>query len=335
MRQNFEGDTGHSRNPANGAPMNLTNLRFVVDGAVVENMSLPQPYHFVGEFSFRIPVNRSRALPLVIHVEGWRRRHQVSLDQCEDEPLTAVQQKLVVSVNLYDALQSTDFFNFTLIALAAEKHARHHLCNVPVATEYEIWLDKAMMPVFFERAYLVENINFVVKSSALPRIHGEGHRFFPIYNNLALLKHWRSGAFLLLCDLDEFVLVPPEKLISFREEVFITSATQLHRIDRSCIDCGNVPEVLVDVQVHDWALLEKSEAPKLIVNPDEAGCHWIHYSDCSAGGGGHATVRNTPPEVAHMAHFPNYFRNRIVNGSGFANPGHVIAGWQKWPTSSC
>ena len=312
MRMHSFGDTGFPRQSAgNNNPLNQSTLLFVVDGETVT----PQLGTYVGQFVHYLLEARNLAQPLLVSVKGWSRVHPVSLLGCVDD-VPPADGTVVVSVNMYDSIQSgpQGQNNYTELAIAVEKHARFHTCDIPHALNwvYEVWIDETMMATFSAHEFLVQNVSLILKSNTLPRISGEGHRYFPIYNNMALLKWWRRNARVLLVDLDEFLTVSSASTREIEELTFQHDIVGLERLNRVCVDCNvEMPDVFHETRAHKWQDVGLLQDRKLFVNPDVAGCHWIHWATCSLKDDKRPEVHVAPVETAFLAHYPNFFRHRI------------------------
>lgn len=329
MRLPELGQTGFTprEDPLTGKAVNMSHLQFVVDDALVQPVA-DGGEAYVREFGFAFLGGRSF---VTVAVRNWRRTQALRADGCvAPRNTTATAPRLVVSANAYDSGDAA-YAEGATFALALEKHARFHL---RMFDEYEAWVDNALYEACIRRPFLARRVHFVLKSNTLPVVRGESVRYHPVYNSLALLRRWRehTPSRVLLCDLDEFLLLPPPRVRGLRQLVASAAVLRLERRNRVCADCPPGPDIDVErPEQHTWLPLLKTERPKVIADPDVAGCHWVHWVQCRAGGGPRPAAIRVPYDEAFMAHFPNFWRQRAQQGEGLVEVHHPYTSWRAWP----
>jgi hypothetical protein len=133
--------------------------------------------------------------------------------------------------------------------------------------------------------------------------------------NLAILQRWKEGNIrILFWDPDEYLHVRPQMLDALKLKLQNHGVVSFQRKSTICADCGLLPEIsLPNIENRKFKMSERHIPAKVALNPNAAGCMFVHFSLCDR----HSMIR-LDSRIAFVVHFENLLEHRVdQNKIGF------------------
>jgi hypothetical protein len=281
----------------------------------------------VGEFFYTLPPDRGptdAAGVLKLTVPGWRHYLDFPLRTCEaaPEPLPspAPPAKRVMNIYTWDEerLDSPLDREAAAASLAATRarmdtfahglatHMAYHTCALSIA-RYEVVVQEEVVPMLLAHAPLAAavkagTLHFLIKTNRPGPVTGSRPIWQGVYENMAVLTHWRRHAAVYFWDIDEFLVDPHDKLETLNRILDLNMGHKFFRKGAVCADCPyGTPEAMFPLKGHSLKELDGEWLlPKVVLNPERTGCAAIHYADCGK------RVTKMDENIAYLAHFTNW-----------------------------
>ena len=173
-------------------------------------------------------------------------------------------------------------FQNGLLPSGVAHHLMYHRCALNV-TKYELIIPPEDLSLYLKNNFLYHfaktgALTFVLKSAHPSRLdlpyfscHHQA-----IYENQALLRHWKSNVRIFFFNPDEFLSFSPSvNLPEFRRQ-YLTSSSNVafDRYMTFCYDCKvGEPELpFLSFAHRKYKITVKNNDPKLFIDPDRNGC---------------------------------------------------------------
>ena len=251
-------------------------------------------------------------------VEGWMHYVVFPIAKCVRSVPQPTDPIYIMNVHTWDHPKGKKVNKFLPSGIA--HHLIYHRCALNIS-KYELVIQPEHLSRYMKHPDLVKFarqgwLTFVIKSYNPPRIYMDKNNCYwqGVYENLALLQYWKTNVRLMFWNSDEYVSINPKySYEQFREEHLKYSIVAFDRWMAFCKNCdSSQPELptLSFTNTH-YKITEKLQHPKLIVNPDKAGCYLMHWSGC---GDPTVTLKN---ETAFIVHFENLYDARWKHPIGY------------------
>ena len=280
-------------------------LKFLINGLPPKRVDVAQDTRGGGEFLAAL--NSAQALheTVRIGVKGWRRTFDFPLALCASPP--EVRSGLRTRImNIHTQWEVGDDTQ-NLVSMIS-KHARASACTLNTS-RYEIVLATPLIDHLMKDAYLraaIEAKTVVALSKVLipAPIKGYGVFYQTIYQNLAILSHWKENAVIFLFDPDEFVIFSDHSLAGMKR---FNNALENHAVlsflrpSVVCVDCdgksvGELDDISDPFTKHLWSFTTSpnwntgfkhggmwAHAPKVGVYADDAIGAACHFASTRVG----------------------------------------------------
>jgi hypothetical protein len=287
----------------------------------------------VGEFYFALPPDQAPSGVVKITVPGWRHYIDFPLRTCEPPPpplpTPPPPAKRIMNIYTWDEERLDSPLDHAAEAAAAEvtrvrmetfaaglvTHMRYHMCALRIE-RYEVVVQEEIVPILLSNAALAAavkdgTLHFLLKGNHPGHVAGSRPFWQGLYENMAVLTHWRGHAALYFWDIDEFVVDPHDKLDTLNAILDHNMGHKFLRRRAVCTDCAfGVAQATFPLKGH--ALKELDDEwllPKVVMNPERTGCAAIHYADCGK------RVTKMDEKIAYLAHFTSWVVVRAEDDS--------------------
>ena len=282
----------------------------------------PLPYecwHSGGDF-YIDATNKPKTAEITISVEGWLKYTAFPLSECVASTPQPAEPEYLMHVHTYDHPKSIKLNKLYPSGIA--HHLIYHRCALNV-TKYELIIQPEHLSRYLRNPHLNRFaqqgwLKFVLKSHHPPRMdlpfiynYHQG-----IYENQALLQHWKTNVRIFFFNPDEFVsLAPSFTFPEFKKKHLDRSNVAFQRYMTFCYDCTPGQPELPQFSLTDrqYKVAEKLQHPKLFIDPNQNGCLLVHWSQCGV------PEKSLSNETAFILHFENLYTKRWTNAtqSGF------------------
>jgi hypothetical protein len=282
----------------------------------------PLPYeswHSGGDFYIDVS-NKPSNSEVTISVEGWVKYTAFPISECTQSLPQPAEPEYLMHVHTYDHPKSIKLNKLYPSGIA--HHLVYHRCALNV-TKYELIIQPEHLARYLRNPHLLKFaqegwLKFVLKGHHPPRMnlpfiynYHQG-----IYENQALLQHWKTNVRIFFFNPDEFVSLDPRlSFAEFKQQHLSRSNVAFDRYMTFCYDCKPGEPELPQLSFTDrqYKVAEKLQHPKLFIDPNQNGCLLVHWSQCGAP---EMTLKN---DTAFILHFENLYKKRWTNStqSGF------------------
>jgi len=268
------------------------------------------------EFYWNVPSTLLNTT-IVLTVNDWLHSSILHMTNCEAPPIKTDQIDLVVSVYTWDEVHYGTGRNVALLqnlVSSIARHANYHICSLN-ASYYEIEIHEDQQLYYLANTYLAEQhaktrIRFLLKRNHPAPLRIKSAAYQAIYENLAILRHWTKPTRLLFWDPDEYLYFDSAQLQKvqhlLRDDT--VGVLSLYRVGvvRSAADAEQTDPA--DVFANStYYIVDRELAPKIAMNPNTAGCVYVHAAHCSGN-----KIVHLDPHVAYLLHFENALVKRII-----------------------
>ena len=265
----------------------------------------------VGDFISDINETQINFGFIKVEIQGWRHYASFLLNTCTSGPPFLTRTQRIMSLLAYDEdLRSNR--DVSVFVSGVEHHLRFHRCLINI-TSYEIVVQEEHLPIYMSNTYIAGAarsgfLSFKLKGSRPLMIEGSKLYFQGVYENIAVLQHWKENVLLFFWDPDEFLIVSDENIGSLNDVLNERSAgLSFERRGAACSTCPlSIPEAVYGIRNHSFLIERKHiPVPKVAIHASIAKCIAVHWVTCGA------ETRHVKPELAYIAHLTNWvkFRN--------------------------
>mmetsp|Transcript_5723 Transcript_5723/g.7941 ORF Transcript_5723/g.7941 Transcript_5723/m.7941 type:complete len:446 (+) Transcript_5723:46-1383(+) len=284
---------------------------------LVDDKPLPyDTWHSGGDFYIDVSQKPANS-EIIISVEGWLRYTSFSLSKCTKSLPQPAEPEYLMHVHTYDHPKSIKLNKLYPSGIA--HHLVYHRCALNV-TKYELIIQPEHLQRYLRNPHLAKFaqqgwLKFVLKSDHpsrmnLPFIYNYHQG---IYENQALLQHWKTNVRIFFFNPDEFVAYNPALTFAEFDQKYLGTRSNVafDRYMTFCVDCKQNSPELPQLSFTDrrYKLTEKLQHPKLFIDPNENGCILVHWSQC---GKPETRLSN---ETAYILHFENLYKKRWSNAT--------------------
>ena len=253
---------------------------------------------------------------LIISVDGWVKYTAFPISECTSSTPQPAEPEYLMHVHTYDHPKSIKLNKLYPSGIA--HHLIYHRCALNV-TKYELIIQPEHLSRYLRNPHLTKFaqqgwLKFVLKSHHPPRMnlpfiynYHQG-----IYENQALLQHWKTNVRIFFFNPDEFVSLSPSiSFPEFQKKHLDRSNVAFQRYMTFCYDCTPGQPELPQFSLTDrqYKVTEKLDHPKLFIDPNQNGCLLVHWSKCGV------RERFLSNETAFILHFENMYTKRWSNAS--------------------
>ena len=174
----------------------------------------------------------------------------------------------------------------SLLPSGVAHHLMYHRCTLNI-TKYELIIQPEDLSLYMKNHLLhhlarAGALTFVLKSAHPSRLNlpyfSCHHQ--AIYENQALLRHWKSNVRIFFLNPDEYLsLTPSLNLTEFKRQYLSSSNVAFDRYMTFCYDCKvGEPELpFMSFAKRRYKLSSKLNDPKLFIDPDRNGCMLVSF----------------------------------------------------------
>jgi hypothetical protein len=289
------------------------NVKLLVDGSPVSYMS------DIGGQAFKANISSVTTSHVVVSIEGWVRYTAFPLSDCQqssdfDNPVKIGQPrnpKLVIIANTPDTFNISQKSLFTRMV---SNHLLYHRCALGIQG-YEVivqhdhidkYLQNPQLRHFFDLGWItLVTKPFRPARRQLPK----DYIWQSLYENLAILRHWKKDVYLLNFDPDEYLVYSADRFTNssqFRDLIFSHSNLVIDRYNTHCLTgCKHdrIDGAISFTSPRTYGkdkMLTLERYPKIIYDVEKNSCSYVHYMTCRTGD----DIR-LDNNTAYMLHFEN------------------------------
>lgn len=254
---------------------------------------------------------------IVLTVNGWLHSSILHLTHCEAPVAPNKEIDLVMSVYTWDEVHYGASRNIPLlqgVVNSIARHANYHICTLNI-TYYEIEIHEDQLAYYLSNSYIDEQhtkkrIRFVFKINHPAPLNIKSAAYQAIYENLAILRHWTKPTRLLFWDPDEYLYYDSTQLQTIQQMLTENTIDVLsfYRVGvvRSTMDADQSDPANVFTN-STYYIVDRELAPKIAINPNAAGCVYVHAAHCLR-----SKFVHVDPHVVYLLHFENAVYKRVV-----------------------
>lgn len=288
-------------------------VKLMVDGKRVSYMS------DIGGQAFTANVSTVTTSHVVVSIEGWLRYTAFPMSECQqssdfENPVRIGKPrnpKLVIVANTPDTFNISQKSLFTRMVA---NHLLYHRCALGIQG-YEVivqhdhidkYVQNPQLRHFFDMGW----ITLITKPfRPARRMLPKDYIWQSVYENLAILRHWKKDVYLINFDPDEYLLYPTDQFTNssqFRDLIFSHSNLVIDRYNTHCLTgCKHdrVDGAISFAAPRSYGKeksLSLERYPKLIYDVEKNSCSYVHYMTCKTGDDIHL-----PNTTAYILHFEN------------------------------
>ena len=295
------------------------SVKLLVDGQRIYYMS-----DVVGQ-AFTTSVSAVTTSHVVISIEGWLRYASFPMSECQqssdfESPIKIGQPrdpKLVIVVTTPDTFNISQKSLFTRMV---SNHILYNRCALGIQG-YEVIEQHDHIDKYLQNPHLRHYLDmgwltlFTKPSQPSRRMLAKDYSRQSLYENLAILRHWKKDVYIMNLDPDEYLLYPTDIFTnssSFRDMIFSHGNLVIDRWNTYCI--SGCTHDHVDGAVSFTAPrsygkekeLTLTRYPKLVYDVERNSGSFVHHMTMQTGDNFHL-----PNTTALILHLQNLFNFRV------------------------
>ncbi len=249
-----------------------------------------------------------------IEVKGWKHYTIFPISQCKKSKPPSKEMKVIMNIHTRTFDRPYEMNEDVVKGVA--NHFAYHRCLLKI-DQYELVVQPEQVPIYMKNAYIASAVRqglfvFILKNIYHPPpIHMPGTNsncyYQAVTQNLAILQHWKENIRIFFYDTDEYVSFPSGMTESAYKSLL--QENPLLGFQRDMVFCASCNKdqsesESLSFRKQKYVLGGMLRDPKLVVDPNVAGCFIIHWAGC----GGETKILDNFTAVVH--HFENMYNRR-------------------------